>query len=385
MPHKGSYSDATSSFMPQKGGYFNDTKNNDINQLISMLSTTSESYYTANSTDTEQLKNKLFNIIGGGGDDDDDYDNDEDPLDLTKIKNGTNSTKIAEAAFKDSSTYDKTLVSPLLSDNTFEGTTKDIIIKVLNYIWFTILNIINNNNTNIGWYTLVLITQFEQLNDINRYTFIVIIYGYIYYINKKRININKELKKDFDLKSIIIKEDNDILEKITKYIYTHFYDLIELKKYKYLDEYGRSIVKDEGNNLYEAYKLVYNMYPIDLTDPQIEKQKLTIFNSFNPAPAATVAPAPASPASAAAAAPVARATASVVDSATASATASIADSATASIADSATAPTPTHAPAIVARAPVAPVVVARAPVAPVVVARAPATPARAPVAVSIQL
>jgi hypothetical protein len=76
MPQKESYSDATSSFMPQKGGYFNDTKNNDINQLISMLSATSESYYTTNSTDTEQLKNKLFNILGGGKDDDDD----DDPL-----------------------------------------------------------------------------------------------------------------------------------------------------------------------------------------------------------------------------------------------------------------------------------------------------------------
>ena len=72
MPQKGGYSDATSSFMPQKGGYLNGTKNKHINQLISMLSATSESNYTTNSTDTEQLKNKLFNIIqsggGGGGD-----------------------------------------------------------------------------------------------------------------------------------------------------------------------------------------------------------------------------------------------------------------------------------------------------------------------------
>jgi len=50
--------------MPQKGGYLNGTKNKDINQLISMLSDTSYDNYTANSTDnTEQLKNKLFNII----------------------------------------------------------------------------------------------------------------------------------------------------------------------------------------------------------------------------------------------------------------------------------------------------------------------------------
>jgi len=64
MPQKEGYSDATSSFMPQKGGYLNGTKNKDINQLISMLSDTSYDNYTANSTDnTEQLKNKLFNII----------------------------------------------------------------------------------------------------------------------------------------------------------------------------------------------------------------------------------------------------------------------------------------------------------------------------------
>ena len=67
MPQKGGYSDATSSFMPQKGGYLNGTKNKDINQLISMLSDTSYDNYTTNSTDTEQLKKKLLNIVQDGG------------------------------------------------------------------------------------------------------------------------------------------------------------------------------------------------------------------------------------------------------------------------------------------------------------------------------
>jgi hypothetical protein len=72
MPQTGAYLDATSSFMPQKGGYLNGTKNNDIKQLISMLSATSDdnytANYTANSTDnTEQLKDKLFNILQSGG------------------------------------------------------------------------------------------------------------------------------------------------------------------------------------------------------------------------------------------------------------------------------------------------------------------------------
>ena len=72
MPQKGGYSDATSSFMPQKGGNFsgsNKKTNKDINQLISMLSATSDNNYTTNSTDTEQLKDKLFNILQTGGDD----------------------------------------------------------------------------------------------------------------------------------------------------------------------------------------------------------------------------------------------------------------------------------------------------------------------------
>ena len=66
MPQKGGYSDATSSCMPQKGGNFIDS-NKDINQLLSMLSATSDNNYTTNSTDTEQLKNKLFNILQDGG------------------------------------------------------------------------------------------------------------------------------------------------------------------------------------------------------------------------------------------------------------------------------------------------------------------------------
>ena len=69
MPQKGGYFDSTSSFMPQKGGYLNANKNTvgDVNQLLSMLSDTSYDNYTTNSTDTEQLKNKLFNILQDGG------------------------------------------------------------------------------------------------------------------------------------------------------------------------------------------------------------------------------------------------------------------------------------------------------------------------------
>ena len=71
MPQNEGYLEATSSFMQQKGGYLDTTKNKDINQLISMLSATSENNYTTNSTDnntdTEHLRNKLFNILQDGG------------------------------------------------------------------------------------------------------------------------------------------------------------------------------------------------------------------------------------------------------------------------------------------------------------------------------
>ena len=58
-------SDATSSFMPQKGGYLGNSNNN-VNHLLSMLSATSENNFTTNSIDTEQLKEQLYNILDGG-------------------------------------------------------------------------------------------------------------------------------------------------------------------------------------------------------------------------------------------------------------------------------------------------------------------------------
>ena len=64
--------------MPQKGGYLNNNKNKDINQLMSMLSATSESNYTTNSTNTEEIKNKLLNILQDGGGWKEDYEEFED-------------------------------------------------------------------------------------------------------------------------------------------------------------------------------------------------------------------------------------------------------------------------------------------------------------------
>ena len=66
MPLKGGYLYATSSFMQQKGGYLNNNKNKDINQY-QCDSATSESNYTTNSTNTEEIKNKLLNILQDGG------------------------------------------------------------------------------------------------------------------------------------------------------------------------------------------------------------------------------------------------------------------------------------------------------------------------------
>jgi len=70
----GTNGDMTSSFMPQKGGSFSatsDNKNNtnDVNQLISMLTSDSndKNNFTANSTATEELENRLRNMLQDGG------------------------------------------------------------------------------------------------------------------------------------------------------------------------------------------------------------------------------------------------------------------------------------------------------------------------------
>jgi len=53
----------TSSVVPQKGGSFNN--NNDVNQLISMLTSESndKNNFTTNSTNTEDLENRLRNML----------------------------------------------------------------------------------------------------------------------------------------------------------------------------------------------------------------------------------------------------------------------------------------------------------------------------------
>ena len=79
MPQNGGYlsdtsSNTTSSFMPQKGGSFsatsvNKNNNNEVNQLISMLTSDSDdkNNFTANSTATEELENRLRNMLQDGG------------------------------------------------------------------------------------------------------------------------------------------------------------------------------------------------------------------------------------------------------------------------------------------------------------------------------
>ena len=74
MPQKGGSYSATSSFMPQKGGSVKSlqvNKNTDeqVNQLISMLTSESEDVQnlTSNSTSTVELENKLRNMLQDGG------------------------------------------------------------------------------------------------------------------------------------------------------------------------------------------------------------------------------------------------------------------------------------------------------------------------------
>jgi len=73
MPQKGgtkfAMTDETSSFMPQKGGSSNKTSNDQVEQLISMLtSETEDKHNTAtNSTSTSELEIKLRNVLQKGG------------------------------------------------------------------------------------------------------------------------------------------------------------------------------------------------------------------------------------------------------------------------------------------------------------------------------
>ena len=65
VPQKGGFfnNNLTSSVVPQKGGSFNN--NNDVNQLISMLTPESndKNNFTTNSTNTEDLENRLRNML----------------------------------------------------------------------------------------------------------------------------------------------------------------------------------------------------------------------------------------------------------------------------------------------------------------------------------
>lgn len=74
---KNNYSESTSSFLPQRGGSFsltssarntNKTNDDEVNQLISMLTSESQDKhnFSANSTATEELENRLRNMLQDG-------------------------------------------------------------------------------------------------------------------------------------------------------------------------------------------------------------------------------------------------------------------------------------------------------------------------------
>ena len=66
---KFSMTDDTSSFMPQKGGSTNKKSNDQVEQLISMLTSETEDKHnaTTNSTSTSELEIKLRNVLQNGG------------------------------------------------------------------------------------------------------------------------------------------------------------------------------------------------------------------------------------------------------------------------------------------------------------------------------
>ena len=178
-------SDATSSFMPQKGGYLNGTKNKDINQLISMLSATSDDNYTANSTDTEQLKNKLFNIIQSGGRSDpfQDWDKGESiPTIEIEIP-----TSYSRPVWRDDLSFSE---------------------EILKHLLVPILNIINDTE-NKKWYIIFLYNTFITYPSIQQIQFMKAINMYLYYYN------------DYDeLKSTLLYIQN-ILKKMVRVSYVN--------------------------------------------------------------------------------------------------------------------------------------------------------------------
>jgi hypothetical protein len=176
MPQKGGYSDATSSFMLQKGGNFIDS-NKDINQLLSMLSATSHDNYTTNSTDTEQLKNKLFNIIQSGGASDNPFHNWDrgEPI-------PTNNIDVP--------------LGPRWENNL--NFSEDILAHLL----VPILNIINDTEYK-KWYIIFLYNTFIQYPLIKQFQFMQAINKYLYYYNYYTELSPKELYVQNILKMIV--------------------------------------------------------------------------------------------------------------------------------------------------------------------------------------
>jgi hypothetical protein len=232
MPQKGSYSNATSSFMPQKGGNFVNS-NKDINQLLSMLSATSHDNYTTNSTDTEQLKNKLFNILQEGGNAIADYEHSD-----IDVINGYNENEVESLNFN-IDRYTKYQSIRIISEN--------------NYL--EILYIITNHPDK-NWYIFFLYVTFKRLNLPTRLKFIEVIIGYLYYIRDNSVNLMPQNNPVF-FQSLI-----NIFKKI---VYEGSDRYLPINPYQDLF----------GDTFYNENRLMYDGLPSAIPDPSDRLPRLS--------------------------------------------------------------------------------------------------------------
>jgi hypothetical protein len=231
MPQKGSYSNATSSFMLQKGGNFVNS-NKDINQLLSMLSATSHDNYTANSTDTEQLKNKLFNILQEGGNAIADYEHSD-----IDVING----------------YDESEVESILM---LDGLNKYQLIRIISENTYLEILYIITNHPDKKWYIFFLYVTFKRLNLPTRLKFIEVIIGYLYYIRDNSVNLMPQNNPVF-FQSLI-----NIFKKI---VYEGSDGYLSINPYQDLF----------GDTFYNENRLMYDGLPLAIPGPSDRLPRLS--------------------------------------------------------------------------------------------------------------
>jgi hypothetical protein len=240
MQQKGGYLDITSSFIPQKGGYLNNNKNEDINHLISMLSATSDSNYTTNSTNTEEIKNKLSNILQDGGGKKD-YDELIDTFTkfntiaiLSNVKKDEDMENILYITDEKNNEYCDKIIKILNSSKLEKNDVQKFLLELKN-------NFILHRNNNLTKHPILILIYARIINEIlyiSKYnleeiarSIIVLLYNKINEIfgsylikNKEEIyKLKAEMSKPYELQSfynMLQNISNNIENYLIKYLTT---------------------------------------------------------------------------------------------------------------------------------------------------------------------